>query len=167
MDVIRFKPIEGNENYLISNMGHVYNTKRGKLLKLIKHSNGYICVQLWKNNKHKHCLVHRLVGFAFIDKPDGTDRIDHIDQNKHNNNVSNLRWVNHTQNMRNTNLCRKDVPLDLTTKERRRLCLQIDAKKALEEKKFYCEVCDYNTTRKGHLQEHFKTKKHISNIQQQ
>ncbi len=45
--------------------------------------------------------VHRLVAFAWLDKPspDCTE-VDHIDGNKQNNHYSNLEWVTHSTNMR-------------------------------------------------------------------
>jgi hypothetical protein len=45
--------------------------------------------------------VHRLVGIAFLPNPDKKPIIDHIDLNKTNNCLTNLRWVTHAENMRN------------------------------------------------------------------
>ena len=52
MDVIRFKPIEGYEDYLVSNLGHVYSKKRGKILKPVV-TDGYFRIALSKNKKRK------------------------------------------------------------------------------------------------------------------
>ena len=46
-------------------------------------------------------LVHRLVAEAFIDNPQGYTEIDHLNRNKLDNSVANLRWVTHSENMRN------------------------------------------------------------------
>jgi len=51
-------------------------------------------VSLGRGNKR---FVHRLVAIAFIPNPNGLDEVDHIDDN----NVTNLRWVTHQQNMEN------------------------------------------------------------------
>lgn len=46
--------------------------------------------------------VHRLVGFAFIPKPDNKPCINHKDGDRHNNNVSNLEWCTHQENERHS-----------------------------------------------------------------
>lgn len=45
--------------------------------------------------------MHRLVAYAFLDNPDNLPEVDHIDGNPANNNVENLRWVSHRENMNN------------------------------------------------------------------
>ena len=47
--------------------------------------------------------IHRLVAEAFIPKPLGATEVDHIDGNKYNNRVENLRWVTHKENCNNPN----------------------------------------------------------------
>ena len=47
-------------------------------------------------------LVHRLVAEAFIDNPQGYTEIDHVNRNKSDNSVANLRWVTHSENMSNS-----------------------------------------------------------------
>ena len=47
-------------------------------------------------------LVHRVVAELFIPNPDGLAEVDHIDRNRINNRVENLRWVSHEQNAQNT-----------------------------------------------------------------
>ena len=62
----------------------------------------YLQIKL-KNNKGKldSLFIHRLVAEAFIPNPQDKKEIDHIDTNPENNNVENLRWVTHTENMNN------------------------------------------------------------------
>ena len=55
------------------------------------------------------CLIHRLVAEAFLPKPLGATDVDHIDGNKTNNRVENLRWVSHKENCNNPNTKYKNV----------------------------------------------------------
>ena len=47
--------------------------------------------------------VHRLVAEAFLPNPLGLRDVDHIDGNRSNNRVENLRWVSHKENCNNPN----------------------------------------------------------------
>jgi len=64
---------------------------------------GYHCVNLCKDGKAKTVYVHRLVAQAFLDDYDPDLDVDHIDMNKTNNHVSNLRMTTRSQNKQNNN----------------------------------------------------------------
>ena len=99
-------PIEGYENlYEVSNLGRVRRlasvvtskagvTRKfsGKILKPVTHRDGYLRVNLCKNGKIKTFRVHRLVASAFIPNPKGLPAVNHKDECKTNNAVSNLEW---------------------------------------------------------------------------
>lgn len=94
-----WKDIKGYEGlYKVSNLGNVKN-KHSKLLKPDYSNKGYACVILRKNGVNKKHRVHRLVAEAFIPNPDNLPEIDHKDENKANNEASNLKWCTHKQNM--------------------------------------------------------------------
>ncbi len=57
-------------------------------------------VQLWKNNKAKLLLVHKLVAQAFVPNPNGKPCINHIDGNPLNNHYTNLEWCTHSENIK-------------------------------------------------------------------
>lgn len=84
-----WKEIQGFEGeYAISNKGNVKNLKSGRILGERYDSMGYKFVNL----KGKEYKVHRLVALAFIPNPNNLPQVNHIDENKKNNNVSNLEW---------------------------------------------------------------------------
>lgn len=71
-------------------------SKQTKLL-----TTGYYAVMVSQNNQSKLLLVHRLVAEAFLPNPLNYPCVDHIDTNKENNIVSNLRWCSYKGNMNN------------------------------------------------------------------
>jgi len=96
-----WKPVVGYEGlYEISNLGKVKSLKYGKERILKPRNNkGYLEVDLPKDGKHKSYKVHRLVAQAFIPNDDlFKTEINHIDENKENNNVNNLEWCNRQYN---------------------------------------------------------------------
>jgi len=101
LDYECFLPIEGYENYFVSNFGNIKNSKTNRIMKLSNHPNGYKQIGLCKNGKVKKFYVHRLVAIAFLENPDNKKVIDHIDNNPANNNVKNLRWCSQKENLAN------------------------------------------------------------------
>jgi len=103
------------KDYEVSNKG---NVRRGnKIIKCSLNNRGYKYFQLVKDYKRTNHLIHHLVAKCFIgERPDGLV-IDHIDQNKLNNNVENLRYVTQQINCINNKYYRNDIVAD-TQKER-------------------------------------------------
>ena len=64
--------------------------RRERLLKQGDHNAGYKCVVLYKDGKKRTFLVHRLMLLTFV--YDDSRHVDHIDGDKHNNNLDNLRY---------------------------------------------------------------------------
>ena len=91
------RPIKDFENYEISSLGQVHNTKTGRMLKLTT-KGGYMFTGLSEKCKGKTISVHRLVALAFIENPENKPCVDHIDNDKSNNNVNNLRWATLSEN---------------------------------------------------------------------
>ena len=87
-----FLPIKNYENYSISNFGIIKNNKTNRIMKQDIRKDGYKQIKLYKNGIMKSFRVHRLVAKAFLENPDNKPKVDHIDENKSNNNVKNLRW---------------------------------------------------------------------------
>lgn len=51
---------------------------------------------------NKTYLIHRIVAETFIPNPDNLPQVDHINRDKTDNRVENLRWVSRSTNQRNT-----------------------------------------------------------------
>ena len=95
------KEIEWNDNYLIFEDGRVFSKKRNKFLKPGVNSCGYYVVVLCNNGIQKTIRIHRLIALHFIPNPDNKEMVDHIDRNKTNNHISNLRWATLSENSQN------------------------------------------------------------------
>ena len=94
-----FVKIEGFENYEVSNLGKVRNIKSGIMLKPWFTKDGYLRHCLYKHNKRKNLLLHRIIATAFIDNPEKKPQVNHIDENKLNNDLSNLEWCTERENV--------------------------------------------------------------------
>jgi len=104
-----FKPINNYPKYFVSNCGRVYSTKSQRFIGSINKKIGYITVSLTKGKITKTTYIHALVMEHFgPEKPEGEFEIDHQDKNKENNNISNLRWLSHQDNLLNRNEYTKD-----------------------------------------------------------
>ena len=110
-----WKDVKNYEGYyIVSSMGKVKSLDRivlgkngasyfrsGKLKSSVTNKWGYLQVLLSKNNKQKLCLIHRLVAEVFIPNPENKPHIDHINTDKKDNRVENLRWATRSENMNN------------------------------------------------------------------
>ena len=105
-----WKPIKDFDKYFISNYGRVKSTKykTERILKTVVSGRcKYVKVILRKDNKNYTKMVHRLVAEAFLDNPYNLSEVNHKDENKQNNIVSNLEWISHVDNIRYGNCIEK------------------------------------------------------------
>jgi len=87
-----WEPIEGHENYLVSNYGEVINKKTNYALRSCSDHKGYQKVSLYKNGIRETKYIHRMVAKAFlIDYEDGLAVVHKIENNKLDNSVLNLK----------------------------------------------------------------------------
>ena len=96
-----WKEIAGYEGlYEVSDIGRVKSLWHGKekILKPLNNTRGYLQVMLCKDGHTKRLLVHRLVADAFIQNPNNLGTVNHKDEVKTNNTVSNLEWMSRKDN---------------------------------------------------------------------
>lgn len=96
---INSKAILERPNYIVDELGRVYNKNNRELIHDITHD-GYHRVLLYNGSRKsaKHYPVHRLVAEAFIPNPDNKPTVNHIDGDKANNRVDNLEWSTRSEN---------------------------------------------------------------------
>ena len=107
-----WKPVSGFEGiYEVSDRGNVRSLDRyytgkdgrrilykGQPIKAAIGKNGYRVVSLWKKGCGSMRYVHRLVAEAFIPNPLNKKTVNHKDDCRTNNNVSNLEWATFSKN---------------------------------------------------------------------
>ena len=111
-----WKDITGYEGYYqVSNLGSVRSVDRmvkGKKesLRFVKGrilqpnlSEGYLMVGLCKSGRQSTIRVHRLAAEAFIPNPENKRTVNHIDENKLNNTITNLEWTTDRENCNHGN----------------------------------------------------------------
>lgn len=95
--------LEDYDDYIVFENGWVYSFKSQKWLKEIHDKYGYVQYFLYDGlGGDPLCIkAHVLVAKAFIPNPDNLPTVDHLDRNKDNNLVDNLRWATHRMQSEN------------------------------------------------------------------
>lgn len=101
----QIKTLQGFENvkdyYYISENGEVYSAKIKRFANIGDNGHGYkrIGLKLEGERKWKNAYIHRLVALAYIENPENKNEVNHIDEDKSNNNVDNLEWCTRKENI--------------------------------------------------------------------
>jgi hypothetical protein len=99
------KKIPGYEGYLARDDGRIWSCKKkGQFLNPQKHNRGYKQVQLFNEGKYRAMLIHRLVALAFIPNPYNLETVDHINRDRTDNRVENLRWASRKDQIENVGM---------------------------------------------------------------
>lgn len=100
IDLSKFKQVRTYPNYYVNENGDVYSKRGKKFLSAYPHPDGSVQVQLSKRKEggaeqKKSILIHNLVAIYFLKRPKNAkvNCIRHIDGNKKNNNIKNLKWT--------------------------------------------------------------------------
>lgn len=102
-----WKDIKGSNNlYQISNLGRVKsmnyrNSGKEGFLSVYIMNTGYPATHLIIDGKEKTCLIHRLVAEAFIPNPENKPEVDHINCDRTDFRIENLKWVTSKENSNN------------------------------------------------------------------
>lgn len=93
--------IKGFENlYAVTEEGMIWSYRQKKFMKIANGNNGYKQIYLTdKNGKKSNWYIHRLVAMTYLDNPDNLPEVNHKDENKANNAVSNLEWCTRKYNL--------------------------------------------------------------------
>lgn len=89
------------EQYQIDEDGNIYSLKRKKFLCPTLNHDGYLNCRIFKNGKGLSTSVARIMAYTFLGLPPKTmsdPTVDHIDGNRINNHVTNLRWLPRAKN---------------------------------------------------------------------
>jgi hypothetical protein len=87
-----YEDVKRYDAYMINRNGEVWSKLYKKIMKpQVKED--YLCFNLTQDGKRHKEYIHRLLGIQYIENPDNLPEIDHIDRNRTNNKLENLRWV--------------------------------------------------------------------------
>lgn len=88
--------------YKVTDKGEVHNSRGLRMSQKNDSKNRYKMINLSFKNKKKMFLVHRLVALAYLPRIDKKPHVNHIDGDKKNNALSNLEWVDASENLKHS-----------------------------------------------------------------
>ena len=103
--------------YKVSNLGNIYSVRHNKLIAGCLDHQGYPRFVACKDGERRTIKIHRLVALAFIPNPDSLPVVDHINGDRSDNRVENLRWVTHSENSNNLWMHRRIAELEARVSE--------------------------------------------------
>lgn len=96
-----WRDIPGYEGYQVSKSGKVRNKKTKRLLTLqVNNTNQYLRVNLVVNGENVKPVVHVLVAAAYLENPLNLPDVNHKNNKRQDNRVTNLEYVSHSDNMK-------------------------------------------------------------------
>ena len=89
-----------NAKYTLYSNGTLFSHQKNRFMALLDNGNGYKNIRLQFAHKTHAEYIHRLVAKYFIPNPLNLSEVNHKDGDKSNNNVENLEWCTHLENIR-------------------------------------------------------------------
>lgn len=93
--------IKYGDFYTVFENGVIIN-KKGKELSFSDNGNGYLIISLYINGNRTTKALHRILAECFLENPYLFSDVDHIDGDRRNNKLSNLRWIDHGGNIKHS-----------------------------------------------------------------
>ena len=131
--------------YKVSDEGTVRNVRRGKVLNTWLDKDGYVSIILSKLGMQYNYKVHRIVATAFLPNSDNLPVVNHDDEVKTNNNVSNLEWMTVQDNNRHSAKLSVSVVQGIMFDRYYGLTVTAIAKRLGFNRKTICDVCHGRT----------------------
>lgn len=99
-EIEKWMPVPGTKGYEVSDLGRIMSFHGAEPQELVGYlQNGYRRIRVLINGARKSVAIHRLVALAFYGPcPEGLE-VRHLDGNRLNNQLSNLSYGTHTENM--------------------------------------------------------------------
>ena len=89
--------------YKINKNGEIWSNYYNKIMTPTLNGSGYYIIEITKDGVVKQTTIHRLLAIQYIPNPNNLKMVDHIDRNKTNNCLENLRWASCRTNNLNMN----------------------------------------------------------------
>ena len=119
-----FARLPNYPRYRIYINGDIYSERAGKNLKPKMEINGYMRIRLYNENGQNMFSIHRLMGILFFPCNKSFDKvqIDHINRDRHDNSIYNLRWCDRSINNLNKKFNPTNTGFPFISKSKSKCC---------------------------------------------